>query len=250
MPLNSYSNLNPNISVDCVIFGFDFQKLNVLLIERDQIINGDGDKKVYALPGDLIKDNEDLNNAAERNLKQLTGLENIYLQQFYTFGDPDRVKNQIDQAWLKTVRQHPEARVITVAYYSLIKLKDYKTHPASFARNTIWCPVHEIPDLAFDHNQIISKALKTLRFHLSTEPIGFELLPRKFTLSQLQRVYEAILGSSLDKRNFRKKLLNSDLLIPLNEKQKGVKHKPARLYSFDKIKFNQAKEKELNISLV
>jgi len=242
--------LNPNVSVDCIIFGFDFDQLKVLLIERDQIIESDKKRNVYALPGDLIGDHEDLHHAATRILKKLTGLSNIYLQQFYAFGDPGRVKNEIDQAWLKTIRQYPEARVITVAYYSLIKLEDYRTRASSFARDAIWCSIDDITELAFDHNHIIEKAIVALKQELRREPIGFELLPHKFTLSQMQKVYEAILGNSLDKRNFRKKLLSTDLLIPLDEKQIGVKHKPARLYSFDNQEFQKRKAAVEDFSII
>ncbi len=227
---------NPHVSVDCVIFGFEEGDLKVLLIERN-IDDSDFQSKRYSLPGNLINDNEDLDTSAKRILRELTSLENLYLQQFYAFGDPNRVKSSADAQWLNAVRDVPTARVITVAYYSLVKLDDYQPSAASFARKAFWCSIHQIPDLAFDHNQILDSALRSLKNKLRVEPIGFELLPKKFTLGQLQRVYETILGTTLDKRNFRRKILNKDFLKPLQEKQKGVPHKRARLFEFDQERY-------------
>lgn len=231
--------LNPHISVDCVIFGFDFEKLNVLVIERDHRPDAveRPSSKHHALPGNLIMEDETLDQSAERVLKELTGLENIYLEQFHAFGDPDRVRMENDTEWLRTYRDEPQARVITVAYLSLVKMEAYVPQPSSFARKVDWFPISEVPALAFDHDEILKKALRTLKTRLRYQPIGFELLPRKFTLSQLQKLYEAILGKELDKRNFRRKILNMGILVPLEEKQKGVPHKPAKLYKFDKEKY-------------
>lgn len=230
---------NPHISVDCVIFGFDFEKLNVLIIERDAG-SADAEKpssKHHALPGNLIMEEETLDDSAKRVLMELTGLKNIYLEQFHAFGDPDRVRMENDTEWLRTYREKPQARVITVAYFSLVKMEAYVPQPSSFARKVDWFPINEAPALAFDHDQILRSALQSLKTKLRYQPIGFELLPRKFTLSQMQKLYEAILGKELDKRNFRRKILNMGILIPLDEKQKGVPHKPAKLYKFDKEKY-------------
>jgi 8-oxo-dGTP diphosphatase len=234
----SSSEIKPiDISVDCVVFGFDEKKLKVLLIEQKQ---PGTDKKVSrlqsALPGDLVQDEESLDDAALRVLKELTSLQGIYLKQFYTFGDPMRVKNLKDQEWLRTFRAHPERRVITVGYYSLVSLEDYKPKASSFAGKTRWLDVYEIPELAFDHNNVVDKALDMLRHELIADNIGFELLPEKFTLSQLQHLYEIVLDKKLDKRNFRKNILKIDRLKPLDEKQQGVLHKPAQLYKFQKKK--------------
>ena len=229
--MNKQSRSNPNVSVDCVVFGFDDEQLKVLLIEQQQ---RDSVQPQLALPGDLVLNDENLYQAATRVLKELTHLEGIFLKQFQTFGDPQRVSNFKDQEWLRTFRDDPAARVITVAYYSLVKMEDYKPEAASFAGKVIWQNIDEIPELAFDHNQIVEAALKRLREEFDRHQIAFELLPKKFTLSMLQRLHEIVLGTDLDKRNFRKKLMKSDVLIPLGEKQKGVDHKPAQLFKYAK----------------
>jgi len=226
-----------DISVDCVVFGLDEKKLKILLIEQRQ---PGKDKTVsrlqLALPGDLLKEDESLDSAAKRVLKELTSLKGIYLKQFYTFGDPMRVKNLKDQEWLRTFRAHPERRVITVGYYSLVKLDDYQPKASSFAGKTKWIDIYSIPELAFDHNLIADSALEIFRHELVADNIGFELLPEKFTLSQLQHLHEIILDKKFDKRNFRKNMLKMEHLKPLDEKQQGVLHKPAQLYKFQKKK--------------
>lgn len=243
----SKAGLIPHISVDCVIFGFDFDQLNVLLIERNlpSLEKDDKKQRHHALPGNLIGSDEPLDDSARRVLKELTNLDNLYLEQFYTFGAPNRVRNEYDIEWLRATREDPDARVITVAYFSLVKLGDYHPSPSSFARSAVWCPVTEVPELAFDHNEILNRALSHLRNKLATRPIGFELLPPKFTFGQLQKVYETILGMPFDKRNFRRKILNMDILIPLEEKQKGVPHKPARLYQFNEKRYRELLENDL-----
>lgn len=222
-----------DISVDCVLFGFDEKKLKVLLIEQR---HAGTDRKLpkiqTALPGDLLKDKESLDECAKRVLKELTSLKGIYLKQFYTFGDPKRVQDLKDQEWLRLFRAHPERRVITVGYYSLVKLDDYTPKASSFAGKTKWVDVYNIPELAFDHNEIVERALDVFRHELVADNIGFELLPEKFTLSQLQHLHEIILDKKLDKRNFRKNVLKGNHLTPLEEKQQGVLHKPAQLYKY------------------
>jgi 8-oxo-dGTP diphosphatase len=240
---NLSSQLNPHVSVDCVIFGFDEGDLKVLLIERD-LDTIDHQTLRYSLPGNLVDDNEDLDTSAGRVLKELTNLDNIFLEQFYAFGDPLRVKNSADAQWLNAIRDVPTARVITIAYYSLVKIGDYQPAPSSFARKAFWCPINEVPALAFDHNKILDQALISLKTKLRIQPIGFELLPDKFSLGQLQKVYETILGTSLDKRNFRRKILNKGFLKPLQEKQKGVPHKRARLFEFDKEAYDKLKSEQ------
>lgn len=228
-----------DISVDCVVFGFDDKKLKVLLIEQKQPENGPPLKNLQmALPGDLVKENESFDKAAKRVLKELTSLEGIYLKQFHAFGDPKRVKDLKDQEWLRTFRAHPERRVVTVGYYSLVNLYDYNPVASSFAGKTKWVDVYSIPELAFDHNNIVHHALETFRHELIADNIGFELLPDKFTLTQLQHLHEIILNKKLDKRNFRKVVLKMDSIKPLDEKQKGAPHKPAQLFKFQKKKTN------------
>ncbi len=220
---------NPNVSVDCVVFGFDVEGLKVLLIEQRPVGDTLGQ---LALPGDLVLQNENLDQSAKRVLKELTHLDGLYLKQFQTFGDPDRVSNVKDQEWLRNFRDDPAARVITVAYYSIVKMENYQPEAASFAGKIIWQPVDQVPDLAFDHNKIFDTALTRLREEFELKNIAFELLPEKFTLSQLQRLHEMVLGVDLDKRNFRKKLKMKTGLVALDEKQTGVDHKPAQLFKY------------------
>ncbi len=209
-------------SVDNVIFGFDGSELKVLLIQRGAAPF----KGKWALPGDLVYPNEDLDTAAERVLEQLTGLRGVYLEQVKAFG---------------AVNRHPLGRVITIAYYSLIKISDFAVTPASFAQSARWHAVSEVEELAFDHNEILATCLKRLKHKVRTEPVGFELLPPKFTLTELQQLYDAILNlpKKLDKRNFRKKILSMNLLVELEEIQEGVAHRPAKLYQFDREKYEQ-----------
>lgn len=241
------ASINPNVSVDCVIFGFDFEELKVLLIQRQESPEDlPGREGRWALPGNLIRNDESLDTAAGRVLGELTGLERIYLQQFQAFGDPDRVRRQEDAQWLSYMREQPDARVITVAYFSLVKLHDFEPQPHSFARNVAWFPIDEVPELAFDHNEIVQSALLALQGMLRQRPVGFALLPPKFTLGQLQRLYEAILRRPMDKRNFRKKMLKKDILVALDEKQQGVPHKPAQYYRFDPEKYAKWEEENLD----
>ena len=218
-------------SIDCVIFGFDEGELKILLIER----NVEPFKDWWALPGYIVEQDESLDNAAERILYELTGLKGIYMDQFYTFGD---------------VNRHPQGRVITVGYYAMIRLgsnKDLKPGPVTnYAKNAVWKPLAELPKLAFDHDKIFRRAFDKIRNKISYQPIAFELLPEKFTLTQLQHLYEVILNTKLDKRNFRKKMLNYGILKELDEKQKGVSYRAAKLYKFDKRKYAKLFQKELS----
>lgn len=223
-------HLNPNVSVDCVVFGFDNEKLNVLLLEQKLPSQS---HKQWALPGDLITDEESLDEAADRVLKELTGLSGIFLKQFHAFGNPSRVKDIKDLEWLQSYRENPQARVITIAYFALVKMGDFQPEASSFAENVSWCEVSKVPALAFDHDEIYNTALQRLRQDFENNKTGFELLPEKFTLSQIQTLYEIILGKKLDKRNFRKKILKENLVTPTQEKQKGVLHKPALLYEIN-----------------
>ena len=175
--------------------------------------------------------------AAERVLKELTGLSVIYLEQFGAFGDPDRIKKKEDQPWLKAVRSIPNARVITVGYYSLIRMSDYELNPSSFAKNAKWMPLNSIKKLPFDHLKILNSSIEYLRSNTKIKPIGFNLLPEKFTLNQMQKLYEAIFDKKIDNRNFRRKIINLNILDKLEEKQSGVAHKPANYYKFNKKRY-------------
>lgn len=209
-------------TVDNVIFGFDEGNLKVLLIKRGE----EPHKDKWALPGYFVRPDEDLDRAAERVLQELTGLVEVYLEQVKTFGG---------------VHRHPFGRVITVAYYSLIKISDYSLQPSSIASSAYWHQVEEKMDLAFDHEEILHSCLHKLKSQVRNQPIGFELLPPKFTLSALQHLYEAILETSLDRRNLRKKILLMDLLIDTGETQSGVAHRPAKLFQFDKDRYTSLK---------
>ena len=223
-----------NVSVDCVIFGFDNEekKLKVLLIKKKiNPFEKKNSAKQIALPGDLIRLEEDVDESAKRVLFSLTKLENVFLRQFKTFGDPKRVQSLKDQEWLKNFRQEPSERVITIGYVSLVRMEDYIPLASYFADEVKWIDICNIPLLAFDHNDIVESALLFLRNELNNE-FTLELLPRKFTLSQLQELHEIVLGQKFDKRNFRKQIINKGQLRQTDEKQKGVSHKAARLYSF------------------
>ncbi len=210
-------------SVDNVIFGFDGSNIKVLLIKR----NVDPFIGYWALPGDTIDANEELKDAALRVLDRLTGLTDVYLEQVKSFSE---------------VNRHPRERVITVTYYSLINITNAEIKPDYFAEKAEWREVDDIDSLAFDHYHIIQTCLDKLKTSIKLRPIGFELLPTKFTLTQLQNLYEAILEQDLDKRNFRKKILSMNILKTLHELQSDVPHRPAKLYSFDAEKYAAAQE--------
>ena len=220
---------NSAVSIDCVLFGFDNGELKVLLIER----NEEPFKDWWALPGNLVGENESVDQSASRILHELTGLSNIYVEQYYTFGEVDR---------------HPQGRVISVAYYAMLRLSgDKALKPlTTYAKNVQWINIKELPKLAFDHQNIFNKALEKIKRRIKHLPIAFELLPEKFTLTQVQNVYELILGKKLDKRNFRKKILSFGVLKELNEKQKGVSFRAATLYKFDKRKYAKLFGKEIS----
>jgi 8-oxo-dGTP diphosphatase len=199
------------ISVDCVIFGFDDNTLKVLLNKSDL----EEFEDEWSLLGDLVHLNEDPDTASYRVLKEKTGLDNVFLEQVHTFGD---------------VNRHPAGRVVTIAYYSLI---DIKHHQLKLSHNELhWHPVNEIKTMAFDHKQILLTCLKQLQSKISEHPIVFNLLPEKFSLRELQTLYEAILGTKLDRRNFRKKFLMMNWLTDVNEWEQNVTHRPGRLYRF------------------
>ena len=225
------TDLNPNISVYCVIFGFDFEQIKVLLIDRGQ--NIDNLRNQRALPGNLIYNNEDLDEAAYRVLEELTGIKDIYFEQVGAFGNPNRVNKESDREWLKSIRDKPNARVITAAYYSLVKIDDFVPKAHSFAKKAEWIPLTEIEELAFDHFEILQVAKEKLKQKIKIQPIGFNLLPEKFTLSQMHKLYECIFEKPIDKRNFRRKIQKLNILTNLKEKQRGVPHKPSQLYKFN-----------------
>ena len=218
----TYEYPRPSVTVDCIIFGLHLEKreLKVLLIERGE----DPFKGSWALPGGFVNMKEDLDTAAKRELEEETGVKDVFIEQLYTYGNPNR---------------DPRGRVISIAYYALVNFKEHPAQAASDASNADWFLLDEIPSLAFDHEEILEMAIQRLRGKVRYQPIGFELLPKKFTLSDLQTLYEVVLGleeKSINKRNFRTKILKMGILNRL-ERQKNVAHRPAFYYEFDKEKY-------------
>ena len=226
----TYQYARPALTVDCVVFGFDESELKVLLIQRGL----EPFKGRWALPGGFVRVEETLDEAARRELVEETGLKDVFLEQLYTFGAVDR---------------DPRERVVSVAYYALVKLSDHRAKAATDAADAQWFTVSKLPKLAFDHAEILDTALTRLKSKVRYEPIGFELLPPEFTLSQLQHLYEAVLESDLDKRNFRKKVLGFELLVPLNETQMAGRHRPAQLFMFDAEKYEKLKKRGFNFEV-
>lgn len=212
------------------MFGLDEGDLKVLLIQRHLAPF----EHRWALPGGFVHMDESLDEAARRELLEETGISRVYLEQLYTFGEPDR---------------DPRGRVVTVAYYALAKMSDHTVRAATDAENVGWLSVHELPTLAFDHARIVDVALKRLRGKVRYAPIGFELLPPKLTLGELQRLYETILERELDERNFRKKIASLGLLIETDEVQKDVAHRAARLYQFDRKRYQKLERQGFSFAI-
>jgi len=219
-----------NISVDCVIFGYDENELKVLV--RKEFLSSNGQIYLeWKLPGNHVRCDEEISETTSRILKEQTGLENIYAKQFLVFSDPNRLKRrERDYEWIKP--RLADERVITVGFYSLVNVKDVDN--STLMEDAMWVNAYNIKELMFDHNEILDEGFKKLRYDLLHEPLVFELMPEKFTLTQMQKLYEAIFNTTYDKRNYRRKVNKMPYLIPLNEVQTGVSHKPARLYSFDR----------------
>ena len=218
----TYKYPRPSVTVDCIIFGLDAnQGLKVLLIQRDKAPFAGQ----WALPGGFVDMDEDLEVAALRELEEETGVRDVFIEQLFTFGTPNR---------------DPRGRVISVAYYALVNLEQHPVQAKSDARSVSWYDVNELPTLAFDHRHIFTVGLERLRAKVRYQPIGFALLPPTFTLTQLQNLYETILGleAAINKRNFRSKILKMGVLEEVGI-QKGVAHRPAKLYSFNKQKYEE-----------
>ena len=211
-----------DLSIDCVIFGFT-DELKVLLVKHAEGIS----KGKWALPGGWITYDESLDQAANRILNLLTGVDNLFLEQLKAFG---------------SVERFPSKRVVTVAYYTLIRDSDYDVVAGFTASDAQWFSINDIPDLPYDHQEILQYAWDQLKHKVKQEPIGFNLLPKKFTLLQLQNLYESILQIKLDKPNFRRKMLGMKLLIDCEEKQDNVSHRAAKLYQFNEEVYQSLKE--------
>jgi 8-oxo-dGTP diphosphatase len=207
------------VAIDCIIFGFINNDLNILLFKRDI----EPEKGKLSLIGGFVQEKESLEDAAQRILLNLTGIKDVFLEQLFAFGGTER---------------DPGERVISVAYYALLKAQDLDTEHVEL-HGARWCPVSDSPDLIFDHKEMRDKALLRLQRIAKSRPIGFELLPRKFTIPQLQSLYEAIYQKKFDNRNFRKKLLTMNILEQLGVKDKTSSKKGAYLYRFDKEKYDR-----------
>jgi len=216
-----------DITIDCAVFGYDNGSLKILLVQHGEGVS----IGQWGLPGGWITEKEHIKGAAHRLLKKITGLDKIYLKQLKAFGSPDR---------------YPAARVITIGYYAVVKRTDYNITVGGNISDAQWYNIKEIPELAFDHSQILEYALKKLRKKVKKAPIGFSLLPKKFTLLELMRLYEEILGYEMDKPNFRRKFLNMKLLKTLPEKQENTKYRAAQLYEFDTEIYEKLTKKGLS----
>ncbi|MBS3146416.1 NUDIX hydrolase [Candidatus Woesearchaeota archaeon] len=203
----------PSVTVDIIIFSIISNELKVLLIKR----NVEPFKKFWAIPGGFVKMDESLEAAAIRELQEETGVKDVYLEQLYTFGDPNR---------------DPRTRVITVSYFALINAEKVKLMATTDASDVNWYSITKVPKLAFDHDKILRYALQRLRWKLEYTNVVYSLLSERFTLTELQRTYEIILGKTLDKRNFRKKILSLKILKDTKQYTKEVSHRPAKLYTF------------------
>ena len=209
------------LAVDCIIFGFDREQLKILLVKRDF----EPEKGKWSLMGGFLKSDENLDSAANRILFHLTGINNVFMEQLHVFSKVDR---------------DPGQRTLSVAYYALINIEDHNEE-LTHQHSAEWFPVSEAPNLIFDHDLMVHHAISRLRNRTSTEPIGFELLPEKFTMRQLQKLYEAILAEKLDKRNFVNKINALDILVKLDEKDKSSSRKGSFLYRFDEEKYKKNK---------
>ncbi|MBP6430447.1 MAG: NUDIX hydrolase [Ferruginibacter sp.] len=236
---NGEHNFLHSLSVDCIIFGFHKNQLKVLLLKHRHL-------NMWALPGGFIYKDEPADDAAYRVLKERTGLNEIFLQQFYTFGEPNRSdkefhlrdlqKDGIDTSEDLWILQ----RFVTIGYYALVEFSKVTLPSDVVAEQCIWWDIDNIPTLILDHKQILDKALTALRTQLTYQPIGYKLLPEKFTMPELQKLYETILDKKLDRRNFQRKILGFGILNKLDEIKKGVAHKAPFLYSFNLEKYNDA----------
>lgn len=238
---------NTAISVDCAVFGFDGRSLKVLLIKRRYPID-DLSAEDLKLPGAMILENETLPEAANRVLEESTGLSDIYLKQTSIFSAPDRVSGK-EMEWICRFHGIATRRVVTVGYYALVKLNpgivSYTTR-----KGAKWVEVDSIRSLIMDHMEILADALANLQREITHTPVAFELLPRKFTINQLQSLFEAVTGIGIDNRNFRKKILGSGIITPTGEFEKNVPHKPAQYYMFNKTVFRKAEKDKFKLNFI
>lgn len=236
-------NLIPYLSIDCVIFGFHNNELRVLLLRMKNM-------EAWALPGGFVDFNKDVDEAAKDVLHARTGLDNIFLQQFHVFGKVDRneqrhVKELVERNVINPkLKNWFDQRFVTLGYYALVEYSKVKAPVPDYISEKIeWCPISDLPPLIIDHHQILQTAHERLKRELSFQPIGLNLLPKEFTMPELQSLYETILEKKLDRRNFRRKILSFDILKDTGKKRMGKAHKAPILYTFDQEKYTQALQK-------
>ncbi|MEK6783323.1 MAG: NUDIX domain-containing protein [Bacteroidota bacterium] len=226
----------PHVSVDCAIFGFHENQLKVLLLKWK-----DGP---WCLPGGFVKHVESVDDSAIRILQERTGLDNIYLQQFHTFGDPNREKGKK----IPDTKSWMNKRFISIGYYALVEFSKVNPKPDILSDDCTWWDIHKVQELIYDHKQIMLKALDSLRLDLNDHPVGYNLLPGKFTMPELQKLYETILEEKLDRRNFQKRILALEILERLKERKTGGAHKAPFFYRFDKKRYTKALKQGLKLS--
>lgn len=226
----TYDYPRPAVTTDCVIFGYNGLELNVLLIERGI----EPFKGKWALPGGFLHENENAEEGALRELWEETGVRDVFIEQLYTFSDADR---------------DPRGRVISIAYYALVKSTNFEVIGGDDAKSAKWFPIKDIPSLPFDHDRILRVAHQRLKAKIRYQPIGFELLNKEFTIPELQSLYEAVLDVQFDRRNFNRKISKLDILLPLDKKEEGVAHKAARFFTFDKQKYEELTQRGFNFEI-
>jgi 8-oxo-dGTP diphosphatase len=225
-----YKYPRPSLTTDCVIFGFDGLHINILLIQR----GAEPFKNKWAFPGGFVNMDESTEDGAKRELYEETGIKDVFVEQLYTFSD---------------VNRDPRGRVVSVAYFALVRISDYKLIAGDDASSAKWFKLDDIPSLAFDHDMILRVAHNRLKAKIRYQPIGFELLNEKFTMPELQLLYESILGIKFDRRNFSNKINKTGLLVALDEKKSGTPHRAPRLYMFDKNKYDELTYNGFNFEL-
>lgn len=237
--LNGAEVYLPSLSLDCVIFGFHENHLKVLLLKIKNV-------NTWCLPGGFVFKDEDVDEAAQRVLNERTGLSEIFLQQFKVFGKPKRSdanfhRKNFRKDGIELKKDHwLLQRFVTIGYYALVEYSYVHPGPDDFSESCTWYDVNDLPVLMMDHQQIVDAALETLQTHLNYHPVGYNLLPEKFTMPELQKMYETILDKKLDRRNFQRRILSYGILKRLKEVKKGGAHKAPYLYSFDLRKYEQA----------
>jgi ADP-ribose pyrophosphatase YjhB (NUDIX family) len=239
-------NFLHSLSVDCVIFGFHENQLKVLLLKHRHL-------NMWTLPGGFIYKDEPTDTAVYRVLKERTGLNEIFLQQFHVFGEPERSNKEFHLLDFKRdgINVNEDhwilQRFVTIGYYALVEFSKVSPAPDIITEKCVWWDIHKVPALILDHRKILDTALATLQKQLNYQPIGYNLLPEKFTMPELQKLYETILDKKLDRRNFQRKILGFGILRRLKETKKGVAHKAPYLYSFDLKKYHRALNEGLNV---